>query len=89
MPVLFSRLAQLPDNPVLIFRREHELRQILAEMQPAALVAPPSFRRHEQVEMLESVPAAPLRWVSIERRPATPFGKVRKQELIEQLGEGD
>jgi acyl-CoA synthetase (AMP-forming)/AMP-acid ligase II len=43
------------NNPVLMTYREHELRQILADMQPAAVVAPPSFRRHEHVEMIDAV----------------------------------
>lgn len=28
---------------------------------------------------------APVRWLPIDRLPTTPFGKVRKQELIDQL----
>jgi acyl-CoA synthetase (AMP-forming)/AMP-acid ligase II len=43
------------NNPVLMIYREHELRQILGDMRPAAIVAPPSFRRHDHVEMLDSV----------------------------------
>jgi acyl-CoA synthetase (AMP-forming)/AMP-acid ligase II len=43
------------NNPVLMIYREHELRQILADMQPAAIVAPPAFRGHGHVEMLDSV----------------------------------
>jgi acyl-CoA synthetase len=43
------------NNPVLMIYREHELRQILADMKPAAIVAPPAFRRHRHIEMLESV----------------------------------
>ncbi len=43
------------NNPVLMIYREHELRQILADMRPAAIVAPPAFRRQEHAEMLDAV----------------------------------
>jgi acyl-CoA synthetase (AMP-forming)/AMP-acid ligase II len=43
------------NNPILTIYREHELRQILADLRPKALFAPVTFRRTEHVEMLESV----------------------------------
>ena len=43
------------NNPILTIYREHELRQILADLRPKALFAPVSFRRTEHVELLESV----------------------------------
>lgn len=43
------------NNPVLMIYREHELRQIFADLQPVVVVAPPVFRRHQHQEMLDSV----------------------------------
>jgi acyl-coenzyme A synthetase/AMP-(fatty) acid ligase len=43
------------NNPVLMIYREHELRQIFADLAPKVVVAPPSFRRFEHQEMLDSV----------------------------------
>ncbi|HST42431.1 MAG TPA: AMP-binding protein [Conexibacter sp.] len=43
------------NNPVLMIYREHELRQIFADLRPAVVVAPARFRRQEHQEMLDSV----------------------------------
>ncbi len=43
------------NNPVLMIYREHELRQIFADLRPAVVVAPPSFRRTEHQQLLDAV----------------------------------
>lgn len=43
------------NNPVLMIYREHELRQIIADLEPKVVVAPREFRRFAHHEMLDSV----------------------------------
>jgi acyl-CoA synthetase len=43
------------NNPILMIYREHELRQILADLEPAAVVAPASFRGIAHQELLDTV----------------------------------
>jgi acyl-coenzyme A synthetase/AMP-(fatty) acid ligase len=43
------------NNPVLMIYREHELRQIFADLSPEVVIAPASFRGFRHQEMLDSV----------------------------------
>ncbi|GLZ06181.1 long-chain-fatty-acid--CoA ligase [Actinomadura sp. NBRC 104412] len=43
------------NNPIVMIYREHELRQILSELRPAAVVTPVRFRGHPHTALLDTV----------------------------------